>query len=624
MVLCQFCGARNADDPERCVRCGNKLLVLSGVVDEVDETNEEMFFQAQEELEEHLLERLTAVEDSVRQLSSALAGTGEHLAQIEHNLTVTHAGVQALGHLLETQGVVSRAEMLDGWERLVGQEMLSRDLSRRFHDRSRRILSQAEHAGCATERFRSRLRALELALMGGQNDEAERLLNELVAMAPDNDEMWSFVGEAAFETGDLESARIAFRKVLELRGPHYETLVYLGTVASDLGFWEEAEEALRAARDMAPDSFLPHFTLGALSVVRSDHSAGVKHLERCLEQQELPQALYLLGISRLHLGHTGRAIQVLQRAVALAPDYEEAIYQLGVAYLRRGWSKRAMETFRQVLRLDPQRLQYQETVRLLATSSSDDLPPKVAGMVRRAEAALERDRVEPAMELYSKAATAAPDQLGLQATAALLASSLGRYREAVRLAHRVLREDTTDSPFRAAAVVALLEALRQVGRVRSVRRMAQAFFEGSADNLARGMAAYELALAETELGDDLDRARELAREALEITPKELRHYPLAALGAIALKRGRFREAVQYLEQATETAPQRLLLRQLAVARLGTGDSEGAEAALEAAEARPDGGLNEELLGHVRQLGAILGDLPFGTSVVQTARSAIRR
>ncbi len=258
-----------------------------------------------------------------------------------------------------------------------------------------------------------------------------------------------------------------------------------------------------------------------------------------------------------------------------------------------------------MLRLDPQRLRYQETVRLLSGRAAADLPAGAARLVERAEGALERGHGDEALGLYLAAIEAAPGEAGLRATAALLASAVGRARAAVGHAHHLLRDDA-GVPFRAAAVVALLESLRHASRPLAARRLARRLYSDGSDPLARSMAAYELALIEADLGDDLEAARELAREALESTPRELRHYPLGAIGAIALKRGRYREAVQALEQAVRLAPQPGLLRQLAVARLGAGDAGGAEAALEAARGKPSAGLDEELLGHVRQLGALLG------------------
>jgi len=608
-VLCQHCGATNPREEDFCRRCGNKLLVLSGVTDADHEITDEFFIQAQEDLEEHILERITGLEDSVRRLSRAVASTAQHLAQLEHNLTVAHAGVQSLGGLLETQGIVTRTEVVDGWERIADQELLSRDLSRRFKAYSDRILSQAVHSGHATEEFRRKLRALELALLGPDTGTARDLLTDLAGLAPDSDELWSFIGEAAFQTGELEIARVAFGKVLELRGPQFEALVYLGAVASDLGLWPEAEDALLRAREMAPEAFLPHFTLGALKVVRGEHRAALTFLEESLTIEEVPQSWYLLGICRLELGQSGLAIKALRRAVEIEPGFEDALYHLGVAYLRRGWTQKAMDVFQQVLRMDPQRLRYQETVRLLNGSPPSDLPPATAQVVTEAEAALENGQPARGLELLAGALRTAPGQPGLQATAALLASALGRTRDAVTYAHAILRDQPEGSPYLAAAVVALLESLRHAGRLLAARRLAQRIYRNiGGDALARGMAAYELALIELEIGGDLAAARDFAREALEITPRELRHYPLAALGTIALKRGRYREAKQYLEQASGNGSEPPLMRQLALARLGTGDAEGADKALREAGESPHGGIDQELLDHVRRLGDLIGDL----------------
>jgi len=608
-VLCQHCGATNPREEDFCHRCGNKLLVLSGITDADHEISDEFFIQAQEDLEEYILERITGLEDSVRRLSRAGASTAQHLAQLEHNLTVAHAGVQSLGGLLETQGIVTRTEVVDGWVRIADQELLSLDLSRRFKAYSDRILSQAVHSGHATEEFRRKLRALELAFLGPDTGTARDLLTDLAGLAPDSDELWSFIGEAAFQTGELDIARVAFGKVLELRGPQFEAFVYLGAVASDLGLWPEAEDALLRAREMAPEAFLPHFTLGALNVVRGEHRAALVFLEESLTIEEVPQSWYLLGICRLELGQSGRAIDALRRAVEIEPGFEDALYHLGVAYLRRGWTQKAMDVFQQVLRMDPQRFRYQETVRLLSGSPPSNLPPATARLVTEAEAALENGQPARGLELFAGALRTAPGQPELQATAALLASALGRTRDAVAYAHAILRDRPEDSPYLAAAVVALLESLRHAGRPLAARRLARRIYRDSdGGTLARGMAAYELALVELEVGGDLAAARDLAREALEITPRELRHYPLAALGTIALKRGRYREAKQYLEQASGNGSEPPLMRQLALARLGTGDAEGADEALREAGEGPHGGIDQELLDHVRRLGDLIGDL----------------
>jgi len=608
-VLCQTCGTFNSPDKELCHRCGNRLMVVSGVNDRDSDSTDELFVQAQEELEENILERLTGLEDSVRRLSTAVAATAQHVAQLEHNLTVAHAGIQSLGGLLETQGIVTRVEVVDGWERTADQELLSRDLSRRFQSYNPRIVSQARHAGLASDEFRSKLRALELALLGADTGTVRDLLTELARMAPENDELWSFIGEAAFESGELETARVAFRRVLELRGPTFEALIHLGAVSSDLGLWSEAEDALHMARDMAPETFLPHFTLGALKVLRGQHEEAISHLERSLAIEEAAQSWYLLGICRLEIGRGGRAIDALEHAVGLAPDFEDALYHLGIAYLRRGWTKKALAAFQQTLRLDPQRLQYQAAVRLLTGAPPDTLSPRAAQLLKRAETALDEDDPGGALDLFHAALESDPEAPFLLATAALLASALGRSRAAVAHAHALLSEPTEDSPYTAAAVVALLEALRQSGKPLTAKRFARRLYDDEGVGpLANGLAAYELALIETELGDDLETARELAREALETAPRELKQYPLGALGSIALKLGRYREAMQYLEQAAESGPEPPKLRQLALAIQDPGHALQADAVGRGGLEAVDSGIDHEMLGYVRKLGGLSAHL----------------
>src|SRR5688500_19591899 len=71
-MLCQTCSAFNDDDREYCYRCQNKLLVLSGLTsfeeDEVEDYDEEGDLS----LDEHLLERVSAIEEIVKRSAETL------------------------------------------------------------------------------------------------------------------------------------------------------------------------------------------------------------------------------------------------------------------------------------------------------------------------------------------------------------------------------------------------------------------------------------------------------------------------------------------------------------------------------------------------------------------------
>ena len=71
-MLCQTCSAYNDDDREYCYRCQNKLLVLSGVsAFEEDEADD---YEEQEDLslDEHLLERVSGLEEIVKRTAETL------------------------------------------------------------------------------------------------------------------------------------------------------------------------------------------------------------------------------------------------------------------------------------------------------------------------------------------------------------------------------------------------------------------------------------------------------------------------------------------------------------------------------------------------------------------------
>ncbi len=604
-MLCQLCGEANPDGLDHCRSCGHVLLVVSGVSQIEVESDDEILFEAQEQLDEHLLERITSLEEAIRKLGTTVTSLGERLGQMEHSLAVAHAGVENIANLLEEEGVVTRTEISEGWERTADRELTARDLTRRLRSRAGRILSHVRHEGQATEEFSRKLKDLEPALLDGDLDTVNEILADLGKSAPRNDELWSFIGETAFSTGESEIAESAFRRVVELRGPHFETLVYLGNSAADLGHWDQARHALERARTMAPESFLPDFALGGIELRRGNHRCAIRHLEASIAREELPQALYLLGSCRLQLGESGRAITAFKRAIELDPSFEEAIDHLGAAYLRRGWIKLALATFRRLENLDPHRLRYRETVRLLADQPSESLSTGAARLLDRADRALAVGQSEHALDLYEAAGREAPGEPALNATAALLASTLGRTRRAVALARRVLDDRPAGSALAAAATAALLESLRAAGRPRATRRVANAIYRGGTDDFSRGIAAYELALVESELDGDLGRARALAREALETTPRELRSYPLAALAAIALRRGRLSEAHSYLERATDPR-QTIDPRPVGEALVAALDPGGP--APTTAEPVFETGIDHVLLTHVRRLSNLARNL----------------
>ena len=606
-VLCQWCGAPNPDDREVCLRCSSRLLVVSGTNGEFSEETleeEEASFEREKlAFDEHLLERLSGGEEGLKRLHGALVRLEERVTDLERGLALLDSGVQALVDLLDRRKVIRETEVMAAWERAASSEMAREELLDRLRQRRESIVSRARAAGGGAAAACARaLQSAELALLAGQPLRAAEILGETLRRFPRNPELAELLGELAFERSDLGAAENYFRQVLRWNAENVEARIYLGTILADTGREPEALEHLARAVSLAPENFLPHFSLGALHAAASRIEPARRYLRAAIEREETPQAYFLLGMVELDSGHAGAAAAALERAVALDAEFEDAIYYLGLAYLERRWNRKALECFRRVQEMDPQRLQYQEAVRLVegGGESAAPLPPEAEVLLREASQASEAGEIERALHQLQRASRLA-DHPSLLASLALLAAAAARPRQALAAAHRLLRLDVHGAPF-LAAWTALLETLRAAKRYRLVDRWGGRLFAEGPGPLERGLAAYELALNELERDGDVGRALEFAHASLELIPRELRQYPLAALGRIHLAREEYSDAVDYLEQAVTVSSSPAILTQLGLALLEMGEGERAREVLQRARQGTARDLKTDVLTHLARVG----------------------
>src|SRR5438045_4441537 len=140
-MLCQTCSAFNDDDREFCYRCQNKLLVLSGIsAFEEDETED---YEEQEDLslDEHLLERVSGLEEIVKRTAETLRSIVEAVQKHERAIFVNQTGLLSVKELLEKKNIVSADELVELWESKMGEQMLALEKKQRFTERKDRIMS---------------------------------------------------------------------------------------------------------------------------------------------------------------------------------------------------------------------------------------------------------------------------------------------------------------------------------------------------------------------------------------------------------------------------------------------------------------------------------------------------
>ncbi len=96
MIHCQNCTTRNSLDRDFCWKCGSKLLVPSGAV-RVD--------SAIPFMDEHVLERISALEYSINMLNKRVDSMMETVERVAASNFIDHTMIETLTDSLESAGI---------------------------------------------------------------------------------------------------------------------------------------------------------------------------------------------------------------------------------------------------------------------------------------------------------------------------------------------------------------------------------------------------------------------------------------------------------------------------------------------------------------------------------------
>src|SRR6266508_3568964 len=322
-MLCQTCSAFNADDREYCFRCQNKLLVLSGITAFEEDEIEDYEEQEDLSLDEHLLERVSGLEEIVKRTAETVRSVVEAVQKHERAIFVNQTGLLSVKELLEKKNIVSADELVELWESKMGEQMLALEKKQRFMERKDRIVSLFR--GEKRDRFRQLLADAESAIDAFDPERGLKALEEAFTLDRDNYELSFFLGEVFFNDGNLDRAKHYLERTLEVQLDHFDAAVFYGVLLHE----------------------------------RQDLKGAERWLRRAIQ---ISQAYFLLGTIFYDKGQLERAIKNFQSAIKLDPEYEEAIYHLGLCYLDRNWNRKAIDCFNEALELNPNKIEYQQAV----------------------------------------------------------------------------------------------------------------------------------------------------------------------------------------------------------------------------------------------------------------------
>src|SRR6476659_1236064 len=304
-MLCQTCSAFNEDDREYCYRCQNKLLVLSGLTafeeDEVEDYEDDL------SLDEHLLERVSAIEEIVKRSAETIRTLVDAIQKHERAIFINQTGLLSVKEILEKKNLLTSDDVVELWESKMGEQMLALEKKQRFTERKDRIVSLFR--GEKRDRFKQLLVDAENAIDAFDPDRGMKALEEAFKLDRDNYELSFFLGEMFFNDGNLDRAKHYLERTLDVQPDHFDAAVFYGVLLHERQDLKGAERWLRRAIQISQESFLPYFSLGAIYARKGKLLRAQKFLEKAIQIEQLPQAHFLLGTIFYDKGQLERAIK---------------------------------------------------------------------------------------------------------------------------------------------------------------------------------------------------------------------------------------------------------------------------------------------------------------------------
>src|SRR5262245_16607052 len=130
MIHCQNCTTRNSLDRDFCWKCGSKLLVASGAVP---------FDSAIPFMDEHVLERISALEYSINMLTKRVDSMMETIERVAASNFIDHTMIETLTDSLESAGI-NLKNLEAEWRRRIDSRILETEEVDRLGTRMQRIL----------------------------------------------------------------------------------------------------------------------------------------------------------------------------------------------------------------------------------------------------------------------------------------------------------------------------------------------------------------------------------------------------------------------------------------------------------------------------------------------------
>lgn len=323
---------------ELCGRCGTRLMLI---VEPPTGRFESDLMSAGPE--EHLLERVSALENRLMRITDRLEQSLNLLLRQARNSYFDHALLESLIAILAETGSLDREKLEALWHERCRTDSGVRDEMERREKLRQEIVES--YRGPKPETFGQFVAEAMHALNTGNPEQGMETLERAATFAPNNGALLSFVGEQFFRAGRMALARSYLQRAFELSPGDDRVCLLLGLALGDEGEAEDAKKVLSGVARRNGASYAAHYGLGRIFAAEERWREALKEFKLALAANSSPEAHYVVGCVYYQLGQDRMAARHLRKAVELDEGYAAAFYVLGLALLRAGEREEARACF---------------------------------------------------------------------------------------------------------------------------------------------------------------------------------------------------------------------------------------------------------------------------------------
>jgi len=180
----------------------------------------------------------------------------------------------------------------------------------------------------------------------GSFKEAKQNFEYVLHQKDDDATSWFYLGNCYEKLGELENAKSAYLKVIELRDQYVEAYKNLCVVYMQLKQEDKAIEIAEKAKLIDSDDYTYDYLIGTANVALKRYDEGIKYLTQALAlNPNRPQIHGNLGTAYLLTNNQGKAIESFNKALEIEPENTEVLYNLGSLYQIQNNHSEASECF---------------------------------------------------------------------------------------------------------------------------------------------------------------------------------------------------------------------------------------------------------------------------------------